>query len=62
MQEQQPGLNQEELERAEIANKYKVADPAKLTKKDGKWFHGDMEVEEWDKMFNKDEGDKYWQR
>lgn len=62
MQEQKPEPNPEEIERAEIAAKYKVVNLSKLIKKNGKWFHGDMEVEEWDKLFNRDEDEKYWQR
>ncbi len=61
-QEKQPGLSSEEIERVEVAAKYKVADPSKLSKKDGQWYFGEMTVEDWDKLFNRDDEEKYWQR
>ncbi len=50
-----------EKERAEIAQKYKVVDPKKLTKEGDEWYINGYTVKEWDKIHS-NEGLKYWQR
>ncbi|HXK35413.1 MAG TPA: hypothetical protein VJ103_02875 [Candidatus Paceibacterota bacterium] len=51
-----------ETERLEIAKKYKVADPNLLLKKEGRWYFKELPVEDWDRLYSKDEKEEYWKR
>jgi hypothetical protein len=53
----------ENTERLEVAKKYNVLDPEKLEKKeDGKWYMQGLPVEDWDRLFQKEEGEEYWKK
>lgn len=49
-----------------LVNTYKVGDPSKINKKDGKIYHGDEPIEKWfatmEKLYGRDDDEPYWNK
>ncbi len=49
-----------------LVNQYKVGDPTKINKKDGKIYHGDEDIEVWFKrmedLYGQDDNEPYWNK
>ncbi len=49
-----------------LVNQYKVGDPSKINKKDGKIYHGDEDIEVWFKrmedLYGQDDNEPYWNK